>query len=471
MDRHADVFFRDEDAARFAEGRLFLIDSPPDGMQKLASASPFDILGASGPMRILPTTDQYRRIREREECDELRRTESRTEGEWSCFALHSLPYVYDGSNDRGVIGCLQNKTDTTTSQEKIGTHLHDSNVSEVETCCIHESIEPSERGGGDAASERGLVDDLITTAEENEKADGDESTFQGGRKKLKLSHSTEELKQPVAPQRNRADIWPRGNNYAQARSDVKTHEPWISSQKKSFDLNSEESKTEDNEGSSRVEERGDESISTDCGNSRRLKRNDIQEKNGANDHGPSICDEKHNYDLCSEQSEDEDDVEESSEEGISDDLISMHGDSVDDNDGDEQRNVRGNGDNNRQVKTFHSRLWSAKALTPATSSDAIGSSINKLMLDDSRWHSRRSESEVVLSRIKRNRQRSLLKRPRGIRRMGDVAAVNLPARRGAEVEERVAQQLRRTTLRFAAAPVVANKRKKQMSLKSMFKKK
>ena len=73
---------------------------------------------------------------------------------------------------------------------------------------------------------------------------------------------------------------------------------------------------------------------------------------------------------------------------------------------------------------------------PTIGSEAIGGS-GKAMIDSSVWHSRRSESEVVLSRIKRKEQRSLSKR--------------------------------RTTLRFAAAPVAVNKRKKQKTLKDMFK--
>ncbi|KAL3769336.1 hypothetical protein ACHAW5_002921 [Stephanodiscus triporus] len=88
-----------------------------------------------------------------------------------------------------------------------------------------------------------------------------------------------------------------------------------------------------------------------------------------------------------------------------------------------------------------------------TSEKAIG-------IESSVWHSRRSESEVVLSRIKRTRQRSLLKRQRS-RSISAAATANA-------LEDETVQR-RRSTLRFAAAPVAVNKRKKQRSLKDMFK--
>jgi hypothetical protein len=88
-----------------------------------------------------------------------------------------------------------------------------------------------------------------------------------------------------------------------------------------------------------------------------------------------------------------------------------------------------------------------------TSEKAIG-------IESSVWHSRRSESEVVLSRIKRKKQRSLLKRQR---------SRSIPAAATANSPEDETVQRRRSTLRFAAAPVAVNKRKKQRSLKDMFK--
>mmetsp|Transcript_13245 Transcript_13245/g.20798 ORF Transcript_13245/g.20798 Transcript_13245/m.20798 type:complete len:83 (-) Transcript_13245:976-1224(-) len=74
---------------------------------------------------------------------------------------------------------------------------------------------------------------------------------------------------------------------------------------------------------------------------------------------------------------------------------------------------------------------------------------------------------------KRNKQRSLLKRPTGRRRTtGNMATANSPENDTARPKTggEAVHQPRRTTLRFAAAPVAVNKRKKQMSLTSMFKK-
>eukprot|EP00580_Thalassiosira_gravida_P008360 CAMPEP_0201636296 /NCGR_PEP_ID=MMETSP0493-20130528/8513_1 /ASSEMBLY_ACC=CAM_ASM_000838 /TAXON_ID=420259 /ORGANISM="Thalassiosira gravida, Strain GMp14c1" /LENGTH=106 /DNA_ID=CAMNT_0048108377 /DNA_START=150 /DNA_END=467 /DNA_ORIENTATION=- len=93
MDRHADVFFSDEDIARFAEGRIFLGEPLPGGDSKLAVASPLH----DGPVHILPTANQYLRIREREECNEFHRT---TAGGEPCVTVDSLPFVHDESNGR-----------------------------------------------------------------------------------------------------------------------------------------------------------------------------------------------------------------------------------------------------------------------------------------------------------------------------------------------------------------------------------
>ena len=82
-----------------------------------------------------------------------------------------------------------------------------------------------------------------------------------------------------------------------------------------------------------------------------------------------------------------------------------------------------------------------------TSSEAVGSG----------WLSRRTESDVVLSRIKRKEHGKLLKKRR---------------RSTARTTDDAVQPQRPTTqrMRFAPAPVAANKRKRQTTLKSIFKK-
>jgi hypothetical protein len=88
----------------------------------------------------------------------------------------------------------------------------------------------------------------------------------------------------------------------------------------------------------------------------------------------------------------------------------------------------------------------------------------KAAVDNNNWHRRRSELEVVVSRIKRKKQHSLSrsKRRQSTSTTSAIAATDMSA-----ADE--ALQRRRTTLRFAAAPVAVNKRKKQKSLKDMFK--
>lgn len=95
--------------------------------------------------------------------------------------------------------------------------------------------------------------------------------------------------------------------------------------------------------------------------------------------------------------------------------------------------------------------------------EAIVSSAVEAAIDPSVWHTRRSESEVVLSRIKRKEQRALLKNHIRHRSMPPASSA------AAFPTEDEAMHRRRTTLRFAAAPVAANKRKKQKTLMDMFK--
>ena len=183
------------------------------------------------------------------------------------------------------------------------------------------------------------------------------------------------------------------------------------------------------------------------------------------------------HEHCSSSEEEEKDSEEdggnSSDEGMmsSDELISSN----------EEEEGHDSKLGASTANAISRKSQQSQGNTLITSSDAIGSSINKSILEDDpgHWHSRRSESEVVLSRIRRKHQRSLLKSRRRIRTNAH-ATVNSPdtpnnnrtagGSNGGGVQQQQQQQLRRTTLRFAAAPVAVNKRKKQMTLKSLFKK-
>jgi len=136
MDRHSDVFFSEEDIARFSKGRSFLGEPLPDGAPTLALASPpLHLPDASGPINILPTADQYQRIREKEECSELHI--STTEGE-SCVTVDSLPFLYGDSSAHDRVGYLS-KTSNEERSNDAGTH---------ESCADDSSNEHSEEDGG-----------------------------------------------------------------------------------------------------------------------------------------------------------------------------------------------------------------------------------------------------------------------------------------------------------------------------------
>jgi hypothetical protein len=89
----------------------------------------------------------------------------------------------------------------------------------------------------------------------------------------------------------------------------------------------------------------------------------------------------------------------------------------------------------------------------------------KAAVDNNNWHRRRSELEVVVSRIKRKKQHSL---SRSNKRRQSTSTTSADAATDMSAADEALQR-RRTTLRFAAAPVAVNKRKKQTSLKDMFK--
>lgn len=88
MDRHTDIIFTDEDIARYTAGRNIL------GSSTNIESSGFNISNAT-TFHILPSAEQYKRLREDEERNELER--SRFEGSEPCVTTLTLPYVYDDS--------------------------------------------------------------------------------------------------------------------------------------------------------------------------------------------------------------------------------------------------------------------------------------------------------------------------------------------------------------------------------------
>mmetsp|Transcript_50712 Transcript_50712/g.108066 ORF Transcript_50712/g.108066 Transcript_50712/m.108066 type:complete len:531 (+) Transcript_50712:354-1946(+) len=529
MENHAGAFFSDEDVARFAKGRVFLARSRPDN----ADGAP----NTFGPVHILPTADQHRRMREEEERSESHRIV--TGGE-SCVTLESLPFVCDDSSaDRK----------NSVREKRSSTLLLDACFRGRKCGSDDKSGEHSEKCGGDATSEGGFGDALITTQNiDDEQVDQEGAALWVRRKKVKVSH-TYEASQMVAPEKNKGG----GSGWLDEKDDVRvnngamTRESCPSYKKNNYDLYSEQSESDEDGGEPSEEETSEEAKvysrkiksslgheNMECPKNREgdaasegglsvplihvpnenkkynwegvafvdgrkkakvsganetkqmvapdkneddssgwlSKKRDMQASSVAMTNESCISRKKNRHGLYSEQSETKEDEGESGEDGISDELISFS------EDDDDEFGLRANDGNiDGKPRTPNEReapsTTSGKNRTLITSSEAVGSSIIKSTPGDSGWHRRRSESEVVLSRIKRDKQRSLLKRPRGRRRTTDAAAtVNSPedGRTRQRTEDEVEEGPRRTTLRFAAAPRAVNKRKKQMSLMSMFKK-
>eukprot|EP01082_Thalassiosira_pseudonana_P000477 g1228.t1 g1228 contig10:1661771-1662697(+) len=116
-----------------------------------------------------------------------------------------------------------------------------------------------------------------------------------------------------------------------------------------------------------------------------------------------------------------------------------------------------------------------KNKTLTTSSQAIGSSMQKSLPDDDEWHKRRSKSDVGLA-FARAESLSKFKRRRKTTgctiRISETSTTATTNTSGGEERMSViaSSTSSRPTLRFMAAPKAVNKRKKQMSLTSMFKK-
>lgn len=104
----------------------------------------------------------------------------------------------------------------------------------------------------------------------------------------------------------------------------------------------------------------------------------------------------------------------------------------------------------------------AKLPIKTTKSKPRGRSPIKAKSNDSGWITRQTEIDASQTRIKRKRQKSLMK-PSKRRRMTSHAAADSPESIGGGD-----LQYRRSTLRFAAAPVANNNKKKQVSLTTMF---
>ena len=152
-------------------------------------------------------------------------------------------------------------------------------------------------------------------------------------------------------------------------------------------------------------------------------------------------------DLYSDQSSEDEDGEDSS---LSDELISSS---------DDESDLIVNERRNTQVTFKSEAKLPIKTTKP---SKPRGRSPIKAKSNESGWITRQSEIDASQTRIKRKRQKSLMK-PSKRRRITSHATADSPESIGGGNP-----QYRRSTLRFAAAPVANNKKKKQVSLKAMF---
>ena len=101
IDRHTDVFFSDEDVARFVKEHNISIvannnTKNNDIIESSSAGNTMIGVATTHHYNILPTADEYRLIREKEECDELHRSKT-ARGESSCVTVDSLPFVHDDS--------------------------------------------------------------------------------------------------------------------------------------------------------------------------------------------------------------------------------------------------------------------------------------------------------------------------------------------------------------------------------------
>ena len=598
MDRHANLFFSPADIARFAQGRVILgqptrPDDTNEAASKLSLVSPLhnnnNLLDEEGgddddapttrtrtPLvvaRILPTAMQYQQIREEYERRELlHRHNDKGEGIIISCCVTSLPYVYDESKstqelhkDKDVAACHTEKKKQQEQQEEKATASHPQprgsstdgrrKISDIINKELSEDDDAaaaadgeSEVGKGDnvvssinidasnmaqhetktakplhkpiSIGRRKISDIMNKELSDNESSDEEDDDDESSYDALLLLGSNEILiSNDIHNGRSEALAPPRSAQQQTNKSSSFKGKVSIA-KKNCYGLYSAEN-SEENEGNSEESSEGgmsndllspsasdvvakraqeeelscndkvakrDELISTSDEEDKRGSAKAVHGKRGKKrkvTHGKekgrvsleSRVGRQSYHEHCSSSEEEEKDSEEdggnSSDEGMmsSDELISS--------DNEEEGHDSKLGASTANAISRKSQQSQGNTLI--TSSDAIGSSINKSIPEDDpgHWHSRRSESEVVLSRIRRKHQRSLLKSRRRIRTNAH-ATVNSPdtpnnnrtagGSNGGGVQQQQQQQLRRTTLRFAAAPVAVNKRKKQMTLKSLFKK-
>ena len=573
MDRHTDVFFTDEDIARYTAGRNILGSSTTD-------IESFNISNAT-TFYILPSADQYKRLREEEEeRNELER--SRSEGSEPCI---SLPYVHDDSattnreadtatklcngmhhdEDAEKTDSIANqKTDNTTNNDKDedqGYEVLPPNQSEplleaqteeqkseslLETekseTLLDSSPEELDRMGkqlietenGQSESSSGIekekrIDDQkdenkkqsepITEAEKQSGSTlqsevdkqvqseplAETETKQSepllGEKETDEPEETEKqpAEQSIDKEKNKKLIKlgedNKGSDELINTSDEMNDSPnkdgkisCIRKVKQSSDTNSDDQSeakhddicaqphkttVKDNDLDSESEEEDEESdelISSD--DSPNLKKNkrghssitsikqrrpqnkkamepassdadesEIEEANiSSQSREASINRKRSCSDLYSDQSEDE--------ASLSDELISSS---------DDESDLKVSERRNTQVSFKREVKLPTKTTEP---SKPRGRSPIKAKSDDSGWITRQTEIEASQTRINHNRQKSLTTKRR---RITTYAAADSPESIGGGD-----LKYRRSMLRFAAAPVANNNKKKQVSLTTMF---
>jgi len=582
MDRHTDIFFTDEDIARYADERNILGSSTTD-------IESFNISNAT-TFYILPSAEQYKRLREDEERNELER--SRLEGSEPCV---TLPYVYDDSST-----AKQDNVDTNTKLCN-GMH-HDEHAEKTDSIANQKTDNKTNNDKDDdqgdevmpppnqseplleAQTEEQKSESLLETEKSETLLDSSPELDRTGKQLIETTENDQseslngiEKGEPIGDQRddNEKQSEPiietdkQSESTLQSEVDKQVHaEPLVETETKQSETLLGETETdepdetekqpaeqsidkeknkkliklgEDKEGSDELITTSDEdemndspnkdrktscirkvkqSSDTDSDDQSEAKRDDITQphkttvkdnysdsesegEDGESDElissddsanlkknkrgiitsrkqrrpqnkkamepASSNADEseieeanirshsrkastvdkkKSCSDLYSDQSSKDEDGDDSS---LSDELISSSDDESDSIVVNERRNM--------QVTFKSEAKLPIKTTKP---SKPRGRSPIKAKSDDSGWITRQTEIDASQTRIKRKRQKSLMK-PSKRRRITSQATADSPESIGGGD-----MQYRRPTLRFAAAPVANNKKKKQVSLTTMF---
>lgn len=482
MDRHTNLFFSDVDGALYTKGRNIFNAQHHHELEHESS-------GFNNTFHILPTADQYKRIREETERKELLR--SKEAGADACVTVDSLPFIYDEKESSAHKVCHddvvheQSKTEGVEPMHeqvecKESDHTHNAHQSNE---YVDKDVEEDDTPETEKQSEPLLTEKQIQCEpliEEEEKQPSAESVIVEKQSEPETEKQSQPILsrllakyEPLIVQEKLSTTKPtetqkQSESLLESDRTEMQSEPLLTEKQSSELLIEKIEQPAEKLGSKNITQkskgaRNDELAVSHVEKAKQTSgdteesedEQELEKKkstvHAAKSHEPCASMKQTScYDIKQLKENDED---ESSDEGErSDDLLS----SEDDESGSENKNV---------AKTS---FTSKRKFLTKSSKVTKYSKINKPA--DSGWISKRKESEVVLTRIKRKQQKSMT-RPKRRRITTYTTADSSPEdnmpRRSSDGE---AHQQRAAAHRFAAAPVAVNKRKKQVSLKSMFNK-